>query len=114
MGVGECRSTIVLPAPIHFMLVGKYRSACGALFTSKVRMVPFGMRVQPSSALKSLLFVEGTAVQVSVAGSSAAISFVSLLPRRNRPFGKTTDGESPIVDHPVGGATMVQVLVLGS
>src|SRR5882757_9402280 len=114
ISVGECRSTSVLPAEIHFNFVGKYRSAWGAAFTSNVRMVPLGMRVQPSSALKSFLPVEGRAVHVMVAGSRAAISLVNLLPRTNRPFGNTTEGESPIVVHPVGGATLVQVLVLGS
>ena len=69
--VGECRSTIVLPAVTHLEFVGRYRSAWGADFTSKVRMVPLGIRVQPSSALKSFLPVEARAVHVMVAGSSA-------------------------------------------
>src|SRR3977135_1062416 len=112
--VGECRSTLVLPAVTHLEFMGRYRSAWGADFTSKVRMVPLDIRVQPSSALKSFLPVEARAVHVMVAGSSAAISLVSLLPRTNRPIGNTTEEESPIVVHPVGGATMVQVLALGS
>src|SRR5256885_1395859 len=114
MSVGECRSTIVLPAETHFSLVGRYRSEWGAAFTSKVRTVPLGMRVQPSSASKSFLLVESIAVQVMVTGSRAAISLVNLLPRRKRPLGNTTAGESPIVLHPAGGATVVQMLVLGS
>src|SRR5882672_4507633 len=114
MSVGECRSTMVLPAVTHFNSEGTYLSAWGADFTSNVRTVPFGMRVQPSSEAKSLLLVEGMTVQVSVAGSSTARLLVSFWPTMNSPFGNTTDAESPIVVQPVGGATMVQVLALGS
>src|SRR2546423_13876276 len=109
-GDGECKSTIVLPAVIHVWLERKYLSELGAFLTSKVKIVPSGRSVQPSSELKSLLPVKASAVQVRVTGSSAAICISSFLPTRNLPSGRTTDCESPIKSQPAGGASEVQVL----
>src|SRR5579872_2446408 len=114
MVVGECKSTIVLPALSHFCCEESYLSECGALDTSKVRTVPSGMSVQPSSALRSFLPVELSSVHVRVAGSSSAIRRSNLLPNRKWPFGRTVDGESPIKPHPLGGCCMVQVFFAGS
>src|SRR5271165_2410442 len=113
-GEGECKSTIVLPAVSHIFREGKYRSELGAFFTSKVKTEPSGSRVQPSSALKSLLPLELTVDHFSVAGSSKRICLVSLFPIRNLPLGRTTEGESPMKFQPLGGATEVQVLAFGS
>src|SRR5690349_12843024 len=95
-GEGECRSTIVLPAVDQLFVAKLKRSEFGALFTSMVRTVPSGRRVQPSSALKSALPVPGSTVHVKALGFNAAICLVSLLPTTKVPLGSTTEGESPM------------------
>src|SRR3974390_515898 len=95
--VGECRSTIVLPAVAHPTgAEGLKISEFGAFFTSTLRIAPSGRRVQPSSALKSLFPFGDIALHERVVGSSALNCLVSLLPTRNFPFGSTAAGESPI------------------
>src|ERR1700740_2227710 len=94
-------------------------SECGAECTSQVRIVPSGRRVQPSSALKSILPAgperpEPSAVQVSVAGSNSATRISSLLPTTNLPFATTAEGESPIKFQPSGGCKEVHVFATGS
>src|ERR1700730_14119081 len=113
-GEGECRSTIVLPAVVHFLLANTKRSEFGACFTSSVRTEPSGRRVQPSSALKSLLPLPGSTVQVSVFGFSSAILFISLLPTMKMPLGSTTDGESPMYFQLAGAGRFVHVFAAGS
>ena len=86
---------------------------------SQVKIVPSGRRVQPSSALKSILpagpeMPDPSAVQVSVAGSNTATRISSLFPTTNLPFATTTDGESPIKSQPVGGWSEVHVFATGS
>src|ERR1700690_4367407 len=107
--VGECRSTIVLPALTHLSCAGMYLSECGAFVTSKVKTEPSGMSVQPSSALRSCLAVDLRSVHVRVAGSNSATRLSNLLPNKKWPFGKTADGESPIKPQPLGGFCFVQV-----
>src|ERR1039457_4133822 len=107
---GECKSMIVLPALTHCFAAVEESSELGAFCTSAVKNEPSGNRVQPSSALKSLLPFELTEVHVRVFGLSCLICFVSLFPTTNLPLGRTTDGESPIYVQPVGGVSMVQVL----
>src|SRR5579859_2059536 len=58
---GPCRFAIVLPPVTHLPTWGTYFSEFGLFFTSKVKTDPSESRVQPSSASKSLLPVEGTA-----------------------------------------------------
>src|SRR5271157_4296572 len=94
---------MVLPAVSQRFNEGKYLSELGAFFTSKVSTDPSGMRVQPSSASKSLLPLLLTVVQVRVAGSNNLICFVSLFPTKNLPFGRTEAGESPMYFQPFGG-----------
>src|SRR5580704_1108083 len=77
-------------------------------------MVPSGIRVQPSSALKSLLPADPIAVHVSVVGSNAATCLVVFRPSRNKPLGSTAAGESPMSYHPAGGFTIVHVFFTGS
>src|SRR5271163_3943451 len=103
---------MVLPAVAHFFSVGKNLSELGAFFTSSVRMVPSGMSVQPSSALKSLLPGAFPWVQCMVLGLSAATFLTSLSPIKNVPSGKTEEGESPMYDQPGGGVSGVHTLVL--
>src|SRR5579863_6402099 len=111
-GDGECRSTMVLPAVVHFLLAGTYRSEFGAFFTSMVRTEPSASRVQPSSALKSLFPVPGNTVHARVLGLRIAMLLVSLLPTMYVPLGKTTDGESPISFQLAGGRRFVHVFAL--
>jgi flavin-dependent dehydrogenase len=84
------------------------------LRTSSVRTEPSGRRVQPSSALKSLLPVPGSTVQVSVFGFSSAILFISLLPTMKMPLGSTTEGESPMYFQLAGAGRFVHVFAAGS
>ena len=113
--VGVCRSTGVGPALTQVEVDGMYRSALGAFFTSSVNTLPSGSRTQPSSALKtSILPVEVTALQVSVAGSKIAIFWSSLLPMSNLPFGNRVDGASPTYWMFGGEEIEVQVLATGS
>src|SRR5450631_1539698 len=113
-GEGECRSTMVLPAVVHLLVEGTYRSEFGAFFTSMVRMEPSGNRVQPSSALKSLLPPPGSTVHASVLGLRIAMLLVSLFPTTKVPLGKTADGESPMYFQTAGAGRFVQVFALGS
>src|SRR5580698_487025 len=102
-----------LPAVSHFLKVGKNLSELGASFTSAVRMVPSGIRVQPSSALKSALPGGLPWIHTMVLGLSTAMFFTSLLPIRKSPLGSIEEGESPMYDQPGGGWRGVQTLVLG-
>src|SRR5215467_5644623 len=95
-GEGECKSTIVLPALCQLCVDGLSISELGAFCTSKVKTVPSGKRVHPSSALKSLFPTLPSNVHVSVDGSNAATCISSLRPMTNRPSGRTTEGESPM------------------
>src|ERR1700680_1872437 len=113
-GEGECRSTIVLPAVVHFLVANANRSEFGAFFTSMVRTEPSGNRVQPSSASKSFLPVPGSTVQARVLGFNSAMLLVSLFPTMKTPLGSTTDGESPIYVQLAGGGRFVHVFALGS
>src|SRR5581483_1139644 len=105
---------MVLPALIHSLKVGRYRSELGAFFTSKVKTVPSGIKVQPSSAFQSLLPGATPCFHVMVFGSSIAMFISSLSPIMNWPFGNTVDGESPINCQPGGGCSVVQEFVSGS
>src|SRR5258708_21512166 len=113
-GEGECRSTIVLPAVVHVLVVNENRSEFGAVLTSIVKTAPSGNRVQPSSASKSFLPVPGSTVQARVLGFNSARLLVSLFPTMNTPFGNTTDGESPTYVQLAGGGRFVHVFDLGS
>src|ERR1700730_11437366 len=98
----------------HSSSEAEYTSAFGASSTSSVSTLPFGSKVQPSSALKSFLPSDSRFLQRIVRGSKALTCFVSLSPSRNRPSGSTADGESPILLKPGGGAIGDQVSVRGS
>src|SRR5690348_9459905 len=68
------------------------------------------MSVQPYSACRSNLPVDLRLVQVRVFGSSTATRLSNLPPKRNRPSGKTADGESPMKPQPLGGSCIVHIL----
>src|ERR1700726_3429907 len=71
----------------HSSSEAEYTSAFGASSTSSVSTLPFGSKVQPSSALKSFLPSDSKFLQRIVRGSKALTCFVSLSPSRNRPSG---------------------------
>src|SRR5262249_34479678 len=113
-GEGEGGALGVCPALIHFFCGGIKRSGFGACNTSTGRMVPAGMRGEPSSALESDLPGARPCVPFMVFGSRTATFLTSLLPTKYSPLGSTTDGESPMNAHFGGGCTGVQVLATGS
>src|SRR6202030_4478899 len=82
--------------------------------TSKVKTVPSGNKVHPSSALKSLFPTLPSNVHVKVAGSNAATCISNLRPTTNRPSGRTTEGESPMKSQPGGAGSGVQVFATGA
>src|SRR3954469_8549099 len=112
---GPRRSTTVLPASTHWPVLGIYRSDCGCAFTSTIRKEPSGRSAQPSSALKSCLFIEGSSDQVSVLSSKAKTFFLNFSWKTTHQTGNTLEGESPMKGSSfLSGVTSVHLSFTGS